>query len=643
MVTNTRYIQLVVSGGVPAQLVDQFGAPFATTGNGALVFASAPTIDSPQITGTASFLAGSRINLGYTSAAVPTIYWGDAANEDGIFSTGVHQIGAAINGNQILGITTAGIGVLGDIAYSGQLLGAYASPLTTRGDLYYRNATTVTRLPLGANGTVLSSNGTDALWIAAGAGTVTSITAGTGLGATPGNPITGAGTINLANTAVTPGGYGSSSQSPTFTVDAQGRITGAVNAAITPGSIGALPTAGGTMTGTILSTFGAIVANTPAFSATQTWNNAGVAFEAFKINVTASAQTDPSYLLRLQVSAADRFTVDRFGTGIFNANIFAGGPLAIGTGTALPAGGTQNGGMIYSTTANLGMIFGSGAPTANMHQGSLYVRSDGYPSVNISAVSGTTYDTLAGLAATQTFTGASNFVTQALHNNTTLAATTAFTLAEIAGQTFKITVFTAGGTWTPDANMIDAVLECFGGGGGGGGTVGVATTVSSGGGGGSGSYSRKTVTRATALPNQTVTIPAAAAGGAAGNNAGAAGGDVSIGALCIGKGGAGGGGNTAALFAAGGLGGVAGTGDFTTTGMPGQPGWAQNTAGPGGGAGGGCLAGGGGLVNIASSTGNAGTGHGSGGAGGLAILLASNFAGGAGTTGIAIVTERLTR
>ncbi len=57
-----------------------------------------------------------------------------------------------------------------------------------------------------------------------------SITAGTGLSG--GGDITTSRTLNLANTTVTPGSYGTSSSVASVTVDAQGRITSAANTAI---------------------------------------------------------------------------------------------------------------------------------------------------------------------------------------------------------------------------------------------------------------------------------------------------------------------------------------------------------------------------------------------------------------------------
>jgi len=71
-----------------------------------------------------------------------------------------------------------------------------------------------------------------------GNGTVSSITAGTGL---TGGTITTSGTIALANTAVTAGTYGSNTTVAQITIDAQGRITAASNVTITGGGGNAAP------------------------------------------------------------------------------------------------------------------------------------------------------------------------------------------------------------------------------------------------------------------------------------------------------------------------------------------------------------------------------------------------------------------
>jgi hypothetical protein len=180
------------------------GGSGTTTAQGAMnTFAGAVT--------SGSYLRGNGTNVVMSTiqvADVPTLNQnttGTAANVTGVVAIG--------NGGT--GQTTA------SAAFNA------LSPITTTGDLILGNGTnSATRLPVGANGYLLTSNGTTASWQPAPAGGVTTFSAGT-TGLTPSSATSGA--ITLAGTlAVANGGTGvtvSSGASSVVLRDANQNIT----------------------------------------------------------------------------------------------------------------------------------------------------------------------------------------------------------------------------------------------------------------------------------------------------------------------------------------------------------------------------------------------------------------------------------
>jgi len=101
------------------------------------------------------------------------------------------------------------------------------SPITSTGDLIVGNGTnSATRLGIGTNGYVLTSNGTTVTWSSLGSGSVSSFSAGT-TGLTPSTASTGAVTLN-GTLAVANGGTGVTTSSGASSVvlrDANNNIT----------------------------------------------------------------------------------------------------------------------------------------------------------------------------------------------------------------------------------------------------------------------------------------------------------------------------------------------------------------------------------------------------------------------------------
>lgn len=204
--TTTTAAGIVTFIGTPSS-ANLASAVTDETGSGSLVFATSPTLTTPNL-GTPSTLIGTNATGFPISTAISGLGTGVAT----ALSVNTGSAGAIVLFNGNIGTPNAGTistGVtLGDVTMN-------VTGTDAEGDMYYRNSSGVlVRMGVGTNGQIITSNGTIPQWSPASAAGTASVQGTLNqvlVNGTTGSPQTGAITLTLLqdiHTTATPTFYG---------------------------------------------------------------------------------------------------------------------------------------------------------------------------------------------------------------------------------------------------------------------------------------------------------------------------------------------------------------------------------------------------------------------------------------------------
>lgn len=441
----------------------------------------------------------------YGSASqVPVITTNASGQVSGVVSTSIAIAGSQITSGSVA-IAQGGTGQ----TTAGAAFNAL-SPITATGDLIIGNGTnSATRLGIGANSYVLTSDGTTAAW-AAPTVNVASISFGS-TGLTPATATTGAvtvsGTLNVSN-----GGTGAT----TYT-DGQlliGNSTGntLTKATLTAGTNVSITNGAGSITINATDQYVGTVTSVSALTLGTTGTDLS--------STVANSTTTPVITLNVPTaSASNRGALSSTDWSTFNgkqAALVSGSNIKTVSGTTLLGSGDVGTiGVAYGGTGQtsytdgqllIGDSSGNTLAKSTLTAGTGVTITNGPGSITISApgstgtvtsVSGT--GTVNGITLTGTVTSSGSLTLGGTLSGVNLTSQVTGTLPVANGGTGVTTYGTAtvatfntgtAATWTPPAGAKFVKIEVWGGGGSGGNSnIGTSTA----GGGGGGAYNTITI------------------------------------------------------------------------------------------------------------------------------------------------------
>jgi hypothetical protein len=198
---------------------------------------------------------------------------------------------------------------------------------------------------------------------------VSNVATGTGL---TGGPITTTGTIAIANTTVTAASYGAANTVGTFTVNDQGQLTAAANAAIAIGVAavsGAVPNTVNVLAGTGMSGGGALTAN--------------VTLDLANTAVVAATYGNATHVSQITIDAQGRATAaSNVAISIPSGNVTGLGTMATQNANAVAITGGTIVASNVTVTSNLNANLTTNV-SATFATDSLPLVPEGYLTINI--------------------------------------------------------------------------------------------------------------------------------------------------------------------------------------------------------------------------------------------------------------------